>query len=48
MSKVEIRKVGIERAIATFADSASITYGLLTVFISVAMGWLAGRLFSLA
>ncbi len=46
-SKVEIRKVGIERAVADFADSASVIYGLLTVLISVAMGWMAGRLFSL-
>jgi uncharacterized protein (TIGR02186 family) len=46
-SKVEIRKVGFERAIADFADSGSVIYGLLTVLISVAMGWIAGRLFSL-
>lgn len=47
MSRVEIRKVGIERAIANFADSASLSYGLITVLLSVGMGWMAGRLFSL-
>ena len=47
-SKVEIRKVGIERAIADFAEDYAIVYGLLMVLVSVAMGWIAGRLFSLA
>jgi uncharacterized protein (TIGR02186 family) len=47
-SMVEIRKVGIERAIADFAKDSSIVYGLLAVVLSVTMGWLAGRLFALA
>jgi uncharacterized protein (TIGR02186 family) len=47
-SRVEVRKMGFERAIADFADEAPIPYGLLAVAISVLMGWLAGRLFALA
>ncbi|MCX7863646.1 MAG: TIGR02186 family protein [Novosphingobium sp.] len=46
-SKVEVRKVGIERAIAEFAEESSFLYGLIAVAISVAMGWVAGRLFAL-
>lgn len=46
-SQVEVRKLGFERAIANFAENYGFAYGLLAVFISVAMGWLAGRLFAL-
>lgn len=46
-SKVEIRKQGIEGAIADFAEDWPFVYGLLAVGISVLMGWLAGRLFAL-
>jgi uncharacterized protein (TIGR02186 family) len=46
-STVEVRKIGIERAIATFADQYGLFYGLLTVAVSVGMGWLAGRIFAL-
>ncbi len=46
-SRVEVRKIGFERAIADFADRQSFWYGLLAVGISVFMGWLAGRLFAL-
>ncbi|MDG2004676.1 MAG: TIGR02186 family protein [Novosphingobium sp.] len=46
-SKVEVRKVGFERAVADFADGFSIFYGLLAVVIAVIMGWIAGRLFAL-
>lgn len=45
-SQVEVRKLGIDRAIAHFSDDYGFAYGLLAVFISVAMGWLAGRLFA--
>lgn len=47
-SKVEVRKVGFERAVADFAENQSILYGLLAVVLSVFMGWLAGRIFALA
>lgn len=46
-SQVEVRKLGIERAIANFSENYGFAYGLMAVFISVAMGWLAGRLFAL-
>jgi len=47
-STVEVRKLGIELAIAEFADGYGFFYGLLAVAISVGMGWLAGRVFALA
>jgi uncharacterized protein (TIGR02186 family) len=46
-SRVEVRKFGFDRAVAEFADQRSFFYGLIAVFVSVAMGWLAGRLFAL-
>ncbi|WP_159978556.1 MULTISPECIES: TIGR02186 family protein [unclassified Novosphingobium] len=46
-SQVEVRKLGIERAIANFSENYGFVYGLMAVFVSVAMGWLAGRLFAL-
>lgn len=48
ISRVEVRKLGFERMIADFAEEWSFFYGLLAVIISVAMGWIAGRLFTLA
>lgn len=46
-SRVEVRKLGFELAIADFAEHWSFLYGLVAVAISVAMGWAAGRLFAL-
>ena len=46
-SKVEVRKQGVELAIARFSDDYGFAYGLLAVIVSVGMGWLAGRLFAL-
>lgn len=46
-SQVEVRKLGFERAVADFSENYGFAYGLLAVFVSVAMGWLAGRLFAL-
>ncbi|MCT2399709.1 TIGR02186 family protein [Novosphingobium mangrovi (ex Huang et al. 2023)] len=46
-SQVEVRKLGLERAVAHFSNDYGFAYGVLAVFISVAMGWLAGRLFAL-
>jgi uncharacterized protein (TIGR02186 family) len=46
-SRVEVRKLGFELAIAEFAENWSFLYGILAVAISVAMGWAAGRLFAL-
>lgn len=47
ISKVEVRKQGFERAVADFAEYSGFFYGLLAVALSVAMGFLAGRLFAL-
>lgn len=46
-SQVQVRKLGIERAIAHFSEDYGFVYGLLAVLVSVGMGWLAGRLFAL-
>jgi uncharacterized protein (TIGR02186 family) len=47
ISQIEVRKLGFEGAIASFAENWSLLYGLLAVAISVLMGWVAGRVFSL-
>lgn len=46
-SKVEVRKLGFERAVADFAEDYSFIYGLLAIIVAIAMGWIAGRLFAL-
>ena len=46
-SRVEVRKIGMEKAIADFSRRHGFYYGLLTVALSVGMGWMAGRLFAL-
>jgi uncharacterized protein (TIGR02186 family) len=46
LARVEVRKLGVERAIATFARHYAFFYGLLVVALSAAMGWIAGRLFA--
>lgn len=46
-STVDVRKIGVERAIADFSANYGLFYGLLAVLVSVAMGWIAGRLFAL-
>lgn len=46
-SNVEVRKLGFERVIADHARNSPISYGLLTVAVSIFMGWAAGRLFAL-
>lgn len=47
ISRVEVKKQGIELAVAQFARNHGFFYGLLAVALSVAMGFLAGRLFAL-
>ncbi len=47
ISQIEVRKLGFEGAVAQFAQHYSFIYGLIAVFISVLMGWLAGRVFNL-
>lgn len=45
VSRVEVRKEGLEKAVADFSSHRAFSYGLLAVCLSVLMGWLAGRLF---
>ena len=47
LAHVEVKKLGMERAIARFAIHYAFFYGLVAVALSVAMGWVAGRLFAL-
>ena len=47
ISRVEVKKQGFERAVAQFAEYNGFFYGLLAVALSVAMGFMAGRLFAL-
>ena len=47
ISRVEVKKLGFERLVAQFADRNGFLYGLLAVGLSVAMGFMAGRLFAL-
>lgn len=46
-AEVQVRKLGFERFVALFSEEQSLLYGLLAVAISIGMGWLAGRVFSL-
>lgn len=46
-NQVEVRKLGFEGAVATFAQDYGFAYGLLTIAVSVFLGWLAGRVFAL-
>lgn len=46
-ARVEVGKEGFEKAVADFSQKESLVYGLLAVVVSVAMGWMAGRLFAL-
>jgi uncharacterized protein (TIGR02186 family) len=47
IARIEVRKLGFELAVARFAQNWSFFYGVLAVLLSVAMGWLAGRVFAL-
>jgi uncharacterized protein (TIGR02186 family) len=47
ISEVVVRKLGFEGAVARFARQYSFFYGLIAVAISVFMGWVAGRVFTL-
>lgn len=46
-SHVEVRKAGFEGAVAIFAQEYGFAYGLLTIAVSVFLGWLAARVFAL-
>lgn len=48
LAHVEVRKLGLELVIASFARQYAFLYGIVAVALSVLMGWIAGRLFALA
>lgn len=47
VADVEVRKVGFERLVETFSQAYALWYGLAAVTLSISMGWIAGRLFSM-
>jgi uncharacterized protein (TIGR02186 family) len=47
IAEVQVEKQGFERFVADQADGSSFLYGLFAVFLSLFMGWLAGRVFAL-
>lgn len=47
IAEVEVRKVGFERAVEIYSKENAFIYGLVAVFLSIFMGWMAGRLFAL-
>ena len=47
IAEVQVEKQGFERFVAAQADQSSFLYGLFAVFLSLFMGWLAGRVFAL-
>lgn len=46
-SEVAVEKVGFDKVVTDSSQDRSLVYGLLAVFLSVFMGWGAGRLFAL-
>ena len=46
VTRIRVDKQGFARLIAERAQHAGLTYGLAAVALSVAMGWIAGRLFA--
>ncbi len=47
VAEVTVRKVGFERLVELFSQRWALIYGLTAVFLSVSMGWIAGRLFAM-
>lgn len=47
IAEVQVTKHGFERFVADQANQSSFLYGLFAVFLSLLMGWLAGRVFAL-
>ncbi len=47
VAEVEVRKVGMGRFVELASQDWSLTYGIVAVLLSVGMGWVAGRLFSM-
>ncbi len=47
IAEVEVKKVGFERLVEVFSQREAFLYGLVAVFLSIGMGWSAGRLFAM-
>jgi len=47
IAEVQVEKQGFEKFVADQADQSSFLYGLFAVVLSLFMGWLAGRVFTL-
>lgn len=47
IAEVEVKKVGFERFVEVFSQKQAFFYGLIAVFLSIFMGWLAGRVFAM-
>lgn len=47
IAEVEVEKVGFERLVEYAALDWSFLYGLIAIGLSIAMGWIAGRLFAM-
>lgn len=45
-ARIEVEKVGLEGSVVTAAQRWSLVYGFGAIALSLAMGWLAGRLFA--
>lgn len=42
--EIKIQKIGFEQFVTVIADQYSLLYGLFAVFISLALGWIAGSI----
>jgi uncharacterized protein (TIGR02186 family) len=47
VADVDVRKVGTDRFVEEASQEWSLTYGIAAVILSIGMGWIAGRLFSM-
>lgn len=47
IAEVEVKKVGFEKIVFDRSRDSSFLYGFFAVLLSITMGWLAGRLFTL-
>lgn len=47
VAEVEVKKVGFERFVEVFSQKQAFLYGLVAIFLSIAMGWIAGRFFAM-
>lgn len=47
IAEVEVKKVGFEKIVYDRSQDSEFFYGLFAVFLSISMGWIAGRVFAL-